>query len=104
MRADLRQCGRFKHPNPAGAFGALVFGHELIHCIGGSSDTNANLTRRQLLLLESAETSPYSPISPRLRLMRGVLQRYFEEEANFPGKPFFPRFFLNDVVRYWRTI
>jgi hypothetical protein len=36
--------------------------------------------------------------------MRGVLQRYFEEEANFPEKDFFPRFFLNDVVRYWRTI
>jgi len=39
-----------------------------------------------------------------VRLIRGVLQRYFEEETNFPEKKFFPRFFLNDVVRYWRTI
>jgi len=104
MKRTLKMSGKFKNPNPTGAFGALVFGHELIHCIGGSADTNANLTRRLLLLLESAETSPHSPLSPRLRLMRGVLQRYFEEEANFPGKEFFPRFFLNDVVRYWRTI
>jgi predicted nucleotidyltransferase len=100
----LKKSGKFKNPAPTGAFGALVFGHEIIHCIGGSADTNANLTRRLLLLLESAETSPHSQLSPRQRLMRGVLQRYFEEEANFPGKDFFPRFFLNDVVRYWRTI
>jgi len=104
MKRALKKSGKFKNPTPTGAFGALVFGHELIHCIGGSADTNANLTRRLLLLLESAETSPHSQLSPRLRLMRGVLQRYFEEEANFPGKDFFPRFFLNDVVRYWRTI
>lgn len=104
VKKALNESGRFRNPNPAGAFGALVFGHELIHCIGGLADTNANLTRRQLLLLESAETSPHSELSPRVRLMRGVLQRYFEEEANFPGKEFFPRFFLNDVVRYWRTI
>lgn len=105
MRDILHQSGAFGTPNPAGAFGALMFSHEVIHCIGGMNDTNANLTRRLLLLLESTETSPQSPLSPRVRLMRGVLQRYFEEEAHFPGKEeFFPRFFSNDVVRYWRTI
>lgn len=104
LKKLLAESGKFGEPNPAGAFGALVFGHELIHCIGGSHDTNANLTRRLLLLLESAETQPHSPLSPRLSLMRGILQRYFAEEAHFPGKEFFPRFFLNDVVRYWRTI
>lgn len=104
LKKILEESGKFGKPNPTGAFGALVFGHELIHCIGGMHDTNANLTRRLLLLLESAETQPHSPLSPRLSLMRGILQRYFSEEAHFPGKEFFPRFFLNDVVRYWRTI
>lgn len=106
LKAALKDSGKFKNPNPTGSFGALVFGHELVHCIGGSQDTNANLTRRLLLLLESEEVTDGSsgPLSPRQRLMRGVLERYFEEEANFPGKPFFPRFFTNDVVRYWRTI
>jgi hypothetical protein len=42
--------------------------------------------------------------SARNRLLRGVLQRYFEEETRFPGKEFFPRFFLNDVIRFWRTM
>jgi predicted nucleotidyltransferase len=106
LKKTLADSGKFGKPNAAGAFGALVFGHELIHCIGGMHDTNANLTRRLLLLLESesVETNPHSRLSPRERLMRGVLQRYFEEEANFPDKAFFPRFFVNDVVRYWRTI
>jgi predicted nucleotidyltransferase len=103
IRRALKE--RFDDPNPAGAFGSMVFGHELVHCIGGNDDTNANLTRRQLLLLESVETKPHSELSPRSRVIRGVLERYFEEEAYFPGKTFFfPRFFLNDVVRYWRTI
>ncbi len=44
-----------KDPNPTGAFGALVFSHEVIHCIGGTQDTNANLTRRLLLLIDSVE-------------------------------------------------
>lgn len=104
LKKALSDSGKFGEPNPTGAFGALVFGHEVIHCIGGMHDSNASLTRRLLLLLESAETTPHSPLSPRLSLMRGILQRYFAEEAHFPGKQFFPRFFLNDVVRYWRTI
>jgi len=106
LKKALKDSRKFKNPNADGAFGALVFGHELIHCIGGMHDTNANLTRRVLLLLESAsvETKPDARLSPRERLMRAILQRYFEEEANFPGKRFFPRFFTNDVVRYWRTI
>ncbi len=104
LKRRIKESDEFKNPSPTGAFGALVFGHELIHCIGGLADTNANLTRRLLLLLESAELVGMRSISPRQQLMRGILQRYFEEEANFPGKPFFPRFFLNDIVRLWRTI
>ena len=103
VRQRIEKAG-LKAPNPTGAFGALVFSHELIHCIGGSADTNANLTRRLLLLLESVELAPLSPVGAHARIARGILQRYFEEESYFPGKPFFPRFFLNDVVRFWRTM
>jgi len=63
VKEVLKGSSTFKNPNPAGAFGALVFGHELIHCTGGTADTNANLTRRLLLLLESesVKTCPSSP-------------------------------------------
>ncbi len=100
----LRRVEGVRAPSPNGAFGALVFSHEIIHCIGGAQDTNANLTRRLLLLLESIELNDAAIDGPRSRLRRGILQRYFEEEPRFPGKKFFPRFFLNDVVRFWRTM
>src|SRR5271170_6128999 len=41
-------------PGREGVFGTLVSSHDLIHRIGGETDTNANTTRRILLLLESA--------------------------------------------------
>lgn len=94
----------FKDPNPTGAFGALVFSHELIHCIGGSADTNANLTRRLLLLLESTEVSHENPLSPRKAVMRAILERYFGQQTMFGADRFFPRFLLNDIVRLWRTM
>jgi hypothetical protein len=100
----LRKVNGIREPNPAGAFGGLVFSYELIHCIGENQDTNANLTRRLLLLTESVELTEPAIDSARNRLLRGVLQRYFEEETRFPGKEFFPRFFLNDVIRFWRTM
>jgi predicted nucleotidyltransferase len=100
----LRGVQGIKDPNPTGAFGGLVFSHELIHCVGGTQDTNANLTRRLLLLIESVELNKPAIDRPRSRLLRGILQRYFEEETRFPGKKFFPRFFMNDVVRFWRTM
>jgi hypothetical protein len=35
-------------------FGQITFSHDLIHYIGGQDDTNHNLSRRILLLLESS--------------------------------------------------
>ncbi|HET7114954.1 MAG TPA: nucleotidyltransferase domain-containing protein [Hanamia sp.] len=40
-------------PSPSGLFGQITFSHDLIHYIGGEDDTNFNLSRRILLLLES---------------------------------------------------
>jgi hypothetical protein len=84
----------------------MAFSHDIIHQIGGESDTNKNTTRRVLLLLESA------PIGKRTeayeRVIRGVINRYLEED-NHPlssdEKSYrVPRFLLNDIVRFWRTM
>jgi predicted nucleotidyltransferase len=53
IEAELKEQG-VKGPGAEGAFSGLAFSHDLINYIGGSDDTNANLTRRMLLLLESA--------------------------------------------------
>jgi predicted nucleotidyltransferase len=92
-------------PGKGGAFGKLVFSHQLVHVIGGHDDTNNNMTQRLLLLLESR-----SLIHPMVweYVLRAILERYLEEETHFKpddGKYHsVPRFFVNDVVRYWRTI
>jgi predicted nucleotidyltransferase len=38
-------------PGREGTFGNLAFSHEILHWIGGEDDSNANTTRRMLLLL-----------------------------------------------------
>ncbi len=95
----------FKKPGPAGVFGSVCFSHELIHCIGGEQDSNRNMTQRILLLLESASLSK---VDAHSRVMRGILRRYLESERSFfadTGRRYkVPRFLLNDIVRYWRTV
>ncbi|MBT9331831.1 nucleotidyltransferase domain-containing protein [Paracidobacterium acidisoli] len=94
----------YKTPNATGAFGNLSFSHDLIHQIGGADDTNANTTQRLLLLLESS--SLYGN-AVRNRVIRNILSRYvFEDESFLNGKhkEHVPRFLLNDVTRYWRTM
>jgi hypothetical protein len=92
-----------KKPNPNGAFGNLVISHNLVHLIGGNTDTNANTTQRILLLLESASLGDDQV---RSRVTRAILERYLEQDTHFnPEKtPRVPRFLINDIVRYWRTM
>src|SRR5579884_2243242 len=95
-------------PGTSGIFGGLIFSHDLVHYIGGGEDSNANLTRRMLMLLES-RAIPLVPNDNSERIwenvVKNVLKRYFEEEVHFrPGSHRVPRFFLNDLTRYWRTI
>lgn len=104
FRRRLDQAGR-KHPGPTGIFGNVSFSHELIDCIGGERDTNTNTTRRILLLLESAA---FSQVDAHQRVIRGLADRYLDSERGFlteTGRKYkVPRFLLNDVVRYWRTV
>jgi predicted nucleotidyltransferase len=96
---------RFGAPGQTGTFGNLAFSHQLVHLIGGQDDTNKNMTQRILLLLESV---PIGPRSAYDRVARAVIDRYLEEEGHLlvEGANRFkvPRFLLNDIVRFWRTM
>lgn len=94
-----------KAPNPTGPFANLCFSHELVHAIGGAKDSNTNTTHRILLLLESrALSQPHI----RDRVIGSILRRYFDPDSFSYKQPmqrdYFPRFLMNDVVRFWRTM
>jgi predicted nucleotidyltransferase len=96
-----------KDPGPGGAFGNLCFSHDLVHKIGGGADSNENLTRRILMLLESRAVSLSAADSAAevwQAVVRSILERYFEEDVHFSIGKKVPRFLLNDLTRYWRTI
>lgn len=97
---------KFRAPGQTGTFGNMAFSHDIIHQIGGQNDSNKNTTQRILLLLESAaigkNTQAYE------RVVKGVVNRYLEEDNHLleEGEKRFrvPRFLLNDIVRFWRTM
>lgn len=85
-------------PGAQGMFGTTVFCDNLVERIGLDGDDNKNLTRRMLLLLESvAVDGETSYAGCRDRVLRGYLDGSVKDY-----RP--PRFFLNDLIRYWRTI
>lgn len=91
-------------PNAAGAFGKLSFSHELVHKVGGDQDSNRNTTQRVLLLLESC--APTGELV-RQRVMSELFNRYLEDDVTYQSEQKevrVPRFLLNDVVRFWRTM
>lgn len=93
-----------RQPGREGTFESLAFSHDLIHLIGGEDDSNRNTTRRILLLLES---SPIGRREAYERVLANVLRRYLEEDRGIwygSGRYKVPRFLLNDIVRYWRTM
>ena len=87
-----------KAPGTEAVFGTQVWLDDLLSKIGRDQDTNANLTRRLLLLLESVSVSG-AEVHAASR--RAVLDGYLHANVK-DYRP--PRFLLNDVVRYWRTI
>ncbi len=103
---------KFSEPGASGLFGTLVSSHELVHTIGGQDDTNKNKTRRILLLPESVSVGTVQESartnSARANVLRNVLRRYIDFDPSFSrgiGAPLpVPRFLLNDMVRYWRTV
>jgi predicted nucleotidyltransferase len=102
VRKKLQDAKKIE-PGATGTFGGLAFSHDLVHCIGGQDDTNKNLTLRMLLLLESVSIGDDEP---RQMVIRAILKRYLADDPSWTwrsdGK--LPRFLLNDVVRFWRTM
>jgi predicted nucleotidyltransferase len=100
LKAELQE------PGQTGIFGNMAFSHDIVHQIGGQHDTNRNTTQRILLLLESR------PIGARTdaheRVLRAVINRYLEEDTHPLTRDAravrVPRFLLNDIVRFWRTM
>ena len=96
-------------PGTTETFGSLASSHELIHHVGGVRDTNQNMTRRILLLLKSL---PLTNAIVHERVVRGILNRYisygvsvsWQERGSSSETPLVPRFLLNDIVRFWRTM
>lgn len=97
--------GEFVKPADTGLFGQVTFSHDLIHYIGGQDDTNHNLSRRILLLLES-QTLLENSGGALDRVINAIIEKYIDNDTGFEadGKEKVPRFLLNDIIRYWRTI
>jgi predicted nucleotidyltransferase len=95
---------KYIEPGKSGVFGKMVGSHDLVHNIGGEDDLNSNTTRRVLMLLESL------PIGNREafdRVRRQLLRRYLEDDRGIRYSSQdvrIPRFLLNDLTRYWRTV
>jgi predicted nucleotidyltransferase len=93
-----------KPPGRTGTFGNMGSSHNLIHCIGGEDDTNANMTRRSLLLLEARAVGEPEAF---VRVRNNIVKRYLEEDLGLwrtSTKRKIPHFLLNDFARYWRTM
>ncbi len=93
-----------KPPGREGTFGNLAFSHEILHWIGGEDDSNANTTRRMLLLLES---QPIGRAEAWDRVLNNVLSRYLTEDLGLWLKAKergVPLFLLNDIARFWRIM
>ncbi len=99
-----------KPPGSEGIFGNMTFGHDVVHRIGGQADSNHNTTQRVLLLLEATVLrDPNDDLGGSYgRVVRQILNRYVLSDSNFHSKTDnqsrIPRFLLNDIVRYWRTM
>lgn len=86
-------------PGNTGMFGRVVSAPDLVERIGLEQDTNQSQTIRMLLLEESK-----SLLRDDLHeaLIRVIIRRYLYEHSEPRNRP--PRFLLNDVLRYWRTV
>jgi hypothetical protein len=100
VRPDPDQVGAalVRSPGEQAIFGGVDFTDELAGRIGLDEDTNRNLTRRMLLMLESVAVAGEDAHRAAREI---VLDGYLRGDVK-DHRP--PRFFLNDVIRYWRTI
>jgi hypothetical protein len=96
---NARKKLKLEEPGGRRMFGGIISVGDICERIGLEQDTNTNHSRRILLLQESV-----SLLHPDLhvRLLEAVIKRYL---IDYPQpKRGVPRFLLNDVMRYWRTL
>ncbi|MCY3727512.1 MAG: nucleotidyltransferase domain-containing protein [Nitrospira sp.] len=85
-------------PSEGGAFGATVNRSEILANIGGDDDSNKNITRRILLLLEGEWLFNKEGLRS---FRREILERYIGEGMTDHQLALF---LLNDIIRYYRTV
>lgn len=96
-RAGLVEKG-IKMPANGGVFEDPLRTTSLASTIGGEDDTNTYITRRMLYLLEGEWVANKDGFD---RLRADLVARYVPSELEDYK---ITRFFVNDVIRYWRTI
>lgn len=87
-----------KMPAHGGVFESPLRTTQLTATIGGEDDTNTYITRRMLYLLEGEWVANKDGFD---HLRSELVARYVSEDLDDQK---IVRFFLNDVIRYWRTI
>lgn len=87
-----------KEPAPGGAFAEVEAISKMTANIGGSKDGNEKITRRILFLLEGEWLYNEAKFN---RYREAVLGKYLRDSISDHQ---FCRFFLNDLIRYYRTI
>lgn len=97
MKALLRKL-ELSSPSPGGVFEEWSKRGDLLENIGGEEDSNRNITRRILLLLEGDSLLGEEAFK---ELRRELLERYVK--AEIPDHHL-TLFLLNDIIRYWRTV
>lgn len=87
-----------KMPANGGVFELPLCTKSLASTIGGEDDTNTFITRRMLYLLEGEWVANQDGFD---RLRADLVARYVPNDLDDQK---ITRFFINDVIRYWRTI
>ena len=85
-------------PSKDGAFGVPVNRDEILDNIGGDSDSNQNITRRILFLLEGEWLFNEEGLRG---FRREILERYIRKEMTDHQ---LAMFLLNDIIRYYWTV
>ncbi|MFJ4173477.1 nucleotidyltransferase domain-containing protein [Microbacterium sp. NPDC089696] len=98
LRSQLVDGVTLSEPGSSRLFGETISVDDLVTPIGLQEDTNHTTTRRILFLEESVSLA-----RPALhaQALRGVLDAYVKAKD---GSDRIPRYLLNDIIRYWRTI
>lgn len=87
-----------RSPSEDGAFAEAESLNEFLRNVGGTQDPNDKLTRRMLLMLEGDWLTNEALVNKaRSELVNNVYIKDLDDHQ-------LARFFLNDLVRYWRTI